>query len=86
MRAKGVGESASPRNRRSGVGVTLDSPRQAVRVQPDTWRQLAVLRRPLLDCDGNLVAFETFDRVVRRLLAERRDDGTSRELPEEFRP
>ena len=86
MRAKGVGESASPRSRKSGVGVSPDSPRQAVRVQPDTWKQLAELRRPLVDCDGNLVAFETFDRVVRRLLAECRADGTSGELPEETHP
>ena len=80
MRAKGVGEIVT----RRGVSAArsfLDSPKEAVRVQPETWKQLAALRRPLLDSDGNLVAFESFDRVVRRLIAERQADDTSPEQP-----
>jgi hypothetical protein len=79
MRAKGVGQVIAPRKGMSGSRVTRDSPKEAVRVQPETWRQLAELRRPLLDPEGNLVAFESFDRVVRRLIAERRADSPPRE-------
>ena len=86
MRAKGVGEFVSPRSGRSGVRVRLDSPKQAVRVDPETWKQLAELRRPIVDSDGNLVALESFDRVVRRLIAERRVDGTSRAQNRSARP
>jgi hypothetical protein len=78
MRAKGVGQVVAPRKAKSGVHVTRNSPKEAVRVQPETWRQLAELRRPLLDPEGNLVAFESFDRVVRRLIAERRTDTPPR--------
>jgi hypothetical protein len=83
MRAKGVGEVVTSRSVRSGARVTLDSAKEAVRVQRETWKQLAALRRPLTDSEGNLVAFESFDRVVRRLIAERKADaaphGTARE-------
>lgn len=80
MRARGVGEIVA----RRGISATrslLDLPKEAVRVQPETWKQLAALRRPLLDSDGNLVAFESFDRVIRRLIAERRAGSVSRERP-----
>ena len=83
MRAKGVGEVVVPRKGESGALVTRNSPKEAVRVQPETWRQLAELRRPLLDPEGNLVAFESFDRVVRRLIAERRTDTSPAERPRE---
>ena len=52
-----------------------------VRLQPETYERLAALRHPLVDSDGRLVAFESFDRTVRRLLDERRADGTSPEQP-----
>ncbi len=78
MRGKGVGEIIAPRTGPSGTRAVLDQPKEAVRVQPETWKQLAALRHPLLDPDGNLVAFESFDRVIQRLLAERKADGTSR--------
>ncbi len=55
-------------------GSSSGAPRAIVRLQPDTWNRLAALRRPLVDPDGNLVAIESFDRVVRRLLEERRAD------------
>ena len=86
MRAKGVGQVIAPRKAKSGVHVTRNSPKEAVRVQPETWRQLAELRRPLLDPEGNLVAFESFDRVVRRLLAERRSDTSLPEQSQEVQP
>ena len=79
MRAKGVGEVVTSRSGKSGVRVTFDSPKEAVRVQRETWKQLAALRRPLMDSEGNLVAFESFDRVVRRLIAERKAESASRE-------
>ena len=75
MRAKGVGKIVAAQGEVSAVSVPLGSPKEAVRVQPETWKQLAALRRPLVDSEGNLVAFESFDRVVRRLLAERRADA-----------
>jgi hypothetical protein len=52
-----------------------------VRLQPETYEQLAALRRPLVDPQGNLVALESFDRVVRRLIEERRADGTGPDPP-----
>jgi hypothetical protein len=81
MRAKGVGATVGPRGGISGVQVDIDSPKEAVRVTPETWKQLAKLRRPLVDAEGNLVAFESFDRVVRRLLVEHRARNTSGERP-----
>jgi len=81
MRAKGVGATVGPRGGISGVLVDIDSPKEAVRVTPETWKQLAQLRRPLVDAEGNLVAFESFDRVVRRLLVEHRARNTSGERP-----
>lgn len=83
MRAKGVGVVIAPREGKSGARVTRSSPKEAVRVRPETWRQLAELRRPLLDPEGNLVAFESFDRVVRRLIAERRTDAAPPERSQE---
>ena len=47
-------------------------PRGLVRLQPETWTLLASLRRPLVDSEGNLVGLESFDRLVRRILAERK--------------
>jgi hypothetical protein len=86
MRAKGVGELVTLRSGKSGVRVTPDSAKEAVRVQRETWKQLAALRRPLTDSEGNLVAFESFDRVVRRLIAERKADSAPRETAREIRP
>ena len=86
MRAKGVGQVIAPRKAKSDARVTRNSPKEAVRVRPETWRQLAELRRPLLDPEGNLVAFESFDRVVRRLIAERRTDTPRRERSQEVPP
>ena len=86
MRAKGVGELVVPRRGKSGALVTRNSPKEAVRVQPETWRQLAELRRPLLDPEGNLVAFESFDRVVRRLIEERKTDPSPRGRSRETAP
>ena len=56
-----------------------------VRLQPATYEQLAALRRPLVDPEGNLVALESFDRTVRRLLEERRAAGPAPEQPREAR-
>jgi hypothetical protein len=81
MRAKGVGEYAK---RAPVKGRSLRRSRSLngmVRLQPETYEQLAALRRPLVDPEGNLVALESFDRTVRRLLDERRADGTSGERP-----
>ena len=86
MRAKGVGELVTLQRGKSGVRVTLDSAKEAVRVQRETWTQLAALRRPLMDSEGNLVAFESFDRVVRRLIAERKADSAPRDTAREIRP
>jgi hypothetical protein len=86
MRAKGVGELVTLRSGKSGVRVTPDAAKEAVRVQRETWKQLAALRRPLMDSEGNLVAFESFDRVVRRLIAERKADTAPRETAREIRP
>jgi hypothetical protein len=86
MRAKGVGEytRAPPVKTRSLR--QSNSANSMVRLQPQTYQQLAALRRPLVDPEGNLVALESFDRLVRRLLGERRADGASPELPREVRP
>jgi hypothetical protein len=86
MRTKGVGELVTSRGGKPGVRVSLDSAKEAVRVQRETWKQLAALRRPLTDSEGNLVAFESFDRVVRRLIAERKADAAPRETAREVRP
>ena len=86
MREKGVGEIVAPRGKKPGARGTLDSPREAVRVRPETWKQLAGLRRPLLDSEGNLVAFESFDRVVRRLIEERKPDAAPRARARETLP
>ena len=79
MRAKGVGEYVK---RPLAKDETSGLPRAGnayVRLHPETRDRLVHLRRPLVDSEGNLVAFESFDRLVRRLLDERREDGTSRE-------
>ena len=86
MRVKDVGQIIAPRKAKADARVTRNSPKEAVRVRPETWRQLAELRRPLLDPEGNLVAFESFDRVVRRLIAERRTDAAPREAQREASP
>ena len=77
MRAKGVGtyvKEPPSKDGTPGRHVTQDA---GVRVHVETRDRLALLRRPLVDSEGNLVAFESFDRVIRRLLDERRADGTS---------
>jgi hypothetical protein len=86
MRAKGVGEYARKPPVKSRSLRRPGSPNGMVRLQPETYEQLASLRRPLVDPQGNLVALESFDRVVRRLIEERRADGTSAEQPREARP
>ena len=77
MRAKGVGQYARVQVSESGVPSRKGSASVSVRVDPESWDRLAALRRPIVDSEGNLVAFESFNRVVRRLLDERRADGTS---------
>ena len=53
----------------SSVGrIRPTSPRGIVRLRPETWSLLASLRRPLVDSEGNLVGYESFDRLVRRIL------------------
>jgi len=86
MRAKGVGEYTRAPPVRTRALRQSTSPNGMVRLQPETYEQLAALRRPLVDPEGNLVALESFDRLVRRLLGERRADGTSPEQPREARP
>ena len=86
MREKGVGEIVAPRGGMPRVRGGLDTPREAVRVRPETWKLLAKLRRPLLDPEGNLVAFESFDRVVRRLIEERKPDAAPRARARETLP
>lgn len=54
--------------------------RGIVRVRPETWRDLADLRRPVVDSEGKLVGLEAFDRVIRRLIEERRR-SPAREAP-----
>ena len=81
MRAKGVGayvKEPPSKDGTPGRHVTQDA---GVRVHAETRDRLALLRRPLVDSEGNLVAFESFDRVIRRLLDERRADGTSGRRP-----
>jgi hypothetical protein len=83
MRMKGFGEAA-PRAGPSSVSrIRPTSPRGIVRLRPETWSLLASLRRPLVDSEGNLVGYESFDRVVRRILDERRTlDISRRKSPE----
>jgi hypothetical protein len=85
MRAKGVGEYAKAPPVRTRSLRRSNSPNSMVRLQPQTYEELAALRRPLVDPEGNLVALESFDRLVRRLLGERRADGTSPAQPREAR-
>jgi hypothetical protein len=73
MRAKELGETSASVDRRIVGRVRPGPSRGIIRLHPETWSLLAALRRPLLDSEGNLVGFESFDRLVRRILAERRD-------------
>jgi hypothetical protein len=73
MCAKGFGEKSASIDRRVVGRVRPGPSRGIIRLQPETWSLLAALRRPLLDSEGNLVGYESFDRLVRRILAERRD-------------
>jgi hypothetical protein len=86
MRAKGVGEYTRAPPIKSRSLRRSNNPNGMVRLQPATYEQLAALRRPLVDPEGNLVALESFDRTVRRLLEERRADGPAPEQPREARP
>ena len=79
MRTKGVGQYANGHPSKGGAVKRAAIPSTGVRVDPETRERLALLRRPLVDSEGNLVAFESYDRVIRRLLDERRADGTSGE-------
>ena len=81
MREKGVGEFVKTPRAKSGVLRRSNRTDTMVRLQPGTYERLAALRRPLVDSEGRLVAFESFDRTVRRLLDERRADSTSPEQP-----
>jgi hypothetical protein len=83
MRAKGFGTISPPPHRNGARLVPPGLPKAAIRLRPETWQLLAALRRPLLDSEGNLVAFESFDRLVRRLLDERKSPSTSRPRPQE---
>ena len=77
MREKGVGEYVKTPPAKEGTPGLRGTQDTGVRVHVETRERLALLRRPLVDSEGNLVAFESFDRVIRRLLDERRADGTS---------
>ena len=81
MRAKGVGQYARVQVPESEALSRRSSSSTGVRVDPETWDRLAILRRPIVDSEGNLVALESFGRVIRRLLDERRADGTSGAQP-----
>ena len=81
MNANGVGQVVSPANRKLTARLRSGTLKAAVRLRPETWQLLADLRRPLLDSEGNLVAFESFDRLVRRILEERRAQRTSQARP-----
>lgn len=72
MRTKGYGEILRRKRNSPGDAASVKGPRELIRVQAETGKRLAALRRPLLDSEGNLVGFESFDRLVRRLLDERR--------------
>ena len=77
MRERGVGAYVKEPPSKEGVPRRRATEDTGVRVHVETRDRLATLRRPLVDSEGNLVAFESFDRVIRRLLDERRADGTS---------
>ncbi len=64
--------TASRARKGSLVPGSYAPPRGIIRLSPETWQMLATLRRPILDSEGNLVGLESFDRLVRRLLQERR--------------
>ena len=83
MRAKGFREIASSMDRRMVGRVRPGPPRGLVCLQPETWTLLASLRRPLVDSEGNLVGLESFDRLVRRILAERKSAQKPAALPRE---
>lgn len=72
MSARGLGVTASRARKGSLVPGSYAPPRGIVRLSPETWQMLATLRRPILDSEGNLVGLESFDRLVRRILQERR--------------
>ena len=86
MRAKGVGQYARVQVSESEALSRRGSGSTGVRVDPETWDRLAILRRPIVDSEGNLVALESFGRVIRRLLDERRADGTSGGRPGRTEP
>ncbi len=86
MRTMGYGEILR-RNQNSSIDAPRTKvPRELIRVQAETWKRLASLRRPLLDSEGNLVGFESFDRLVQRLLDERRMNPPPRTLPQRVVP
>ncbi len=86
MRAKGVGQYAKGCSSKGAALRQTKNSSPGVRVDSETRERLAALRRPLVDSEGNLVAFESFDRVIRRLLDERRADGTAPEGPRRTGP
>ena len=86
MRAKGVGQYAKGGSSNGAALRRTKNQPAGVRVDPETRERLAALRRPLVDSEGNLVAFESFDRVIRRLLDERRADGTAPKGPRRTNP
>ena len=86
MRAKGVGAYVKEPPSKDEAPQRHVAQDAGVRVHVETRDRLALLRRPLVDSEGNLVAFESFDRVIRRLLDERRADGTSGGRPGRTEP
>ena len=86
MRANGISPPTSPGGKAAVIQVTAGPPRELVRLRPETWQLLAALRRPLLDSEGNLVGFESFDRLVRRILDERRNPNGAGTRPQGRRP
>lgn len=71
MSARGVGRA--PPRIREGLPIPASSgnTRGVIRLRPQTWRQLASLRRQIVDSEGKPVGLESFDRLVQRLMEER---------------
>ena len=79
MRPRGWGEKVRRDSAKVGDPARPDTPKEAVRVSPETWLRLAALRKPLRDWEGRVVALESFDLTLRRLLDERGTVGPTNE-------